>query len=148
MFDASYTTENGLENQLNEAKLESEATLSDFEPAASHQTPSPASKTTLLPRPVASLVSFITQSTSLSLRLGSFFGGVALDGARVTTLTGLELSRAVIEGVLSKAGNDVAIRSGGSRGKVEAESMLERSVSSPWSLSLFLSLHARSLMFI
>ena len=82
---------------------------------------------TLLPRPVASVVSFLTQSTSLSLRVGSFFGGVALDGARVTTLTGLELSRAIIEGVLTRAGRDVAIRSS-EHGKAEAESLLERSV--------------------
>ncbi|KAL3460621.1 hypothetical protein BJX64DRAFT_178998 [Aspergillus heterothallicus] len=86
------------------------------------------SGTSLLPRPVASFVSLITQSTSLSLRLGTYFGGVALDGARVTTLTGLELSRAVIEGVLTRAGKDVAIRSNGNHGKVEAESILERSL--------------------
>ncbi|KAL4936947.1 hypothetical protein BDV06DRAFT_82931 [Aspergillus oleicola] len=82
----------------------------------------------LLPRPVASLVSFFTQSTSLSLRIGTYFGGVVIDGARVTTLTGLELSRAVIEGILTRAGRDVAIRSNDSHGKVEAESILERSL--------------------
>lgn len=87
------------------------------------------SGSSLLPRPVASFVSLVTQSTSLSLRIGSYFGGVALDGARVTTLTGLELSRTVIEGVLTRAGHDVAVRSSGSQGKVEAESILERSVS-------------------
>ncbi|KAL2846218.1 hypothetical protein BJX68DRAFT_125726 [Aspergillus pseudodeflectus] len=87
-----------------------------------------ASGTSLLPRPVASFVSLITQSTSLSLRLGTYFGGVALDGARVTTLTGLELSRAVIEGVLTRAGRDVAFRSNGNHGKAEAESILERSL--------------------
>lgn len=83
---------------------------------------------TLLPRPVASALSILTQSTSLSLKLGSFFGGIAIEGARVTTLTGLELSRAVIEGILTRAGRDVALRSSGERGKVEAESLLERSV--------------------
>lgn len=95
---------------------------------ASH-VPATSGAATLLPRPVASLVSFVTQSTSLSLRVGTFFGGVALDGARATTLTGLELSRAVIEGVLTRAGRDVSVRSGGDRGKTEAESLLERSVS-------------------
>lgn len=88
-----------------------------------------SSGTSLLPRPVASLVSLVTQSTSLSLRIGTYFGGVALDGARVTTLTGLELSRTVIEGILTRAGRDVAVRSGGEHGKAEAESILERSVS-------------------
>ncbi|KAJ5866846.1 hypothetical protein N7534_001399 [Penicillium rubens] len=83
---------------------------------------------TLLPRPVASLISLITQSTSLSLRLGTFFGGAALDGARATTLTSLELSRALVEGILTRAGRDVAIRSGDDRGRTEAESLLERSL--------------------
>jgi hypothetical protein len=89
----------------------------------------PSSGNTLLPRPVASLVSLFAQSTSLSLRLGTLFGGAAIDGARVTTLTGLELSRAVIEGILTRAGRDVAVRSNGALGRVEAESLLERSVS-------------------
>ncbi|KAJ5699013.1 hypothetical protein N7462_001018 [Penicillium macrosclerotiorum] len=94
--------------------------------AASH---APAtSGTTLLPRPVASLVSFIAQSTSLSLRVGTFFGGVALNGARTTTLTGLELGRAVVEGILTRAGRDVAIRSSDEHGRIEAESLLERSL--------------------
>ncbi|RAK96745.1 putative lipase [Aspergillus ibericus CBS 121593] len=82
----------------------------------------------LLPRPLASMVSFMTQSTSLSLRLGTFVGGLALDGAKATTLTGLELSRAVIEGILTRAGRDVAIRTHGEHGKAEAESLLERSL--------------------
>lgn len=76
------------------------------------------------------MVSFFAQSTSLSLRLGSLFGGAAIDGARVTTLTGLELSRAVIEGILTRAGRDIAIRSHGELGRAEAESLFERSVSS------------------
>jgi hypothetical protein len=86
---------------------------------------------TLLPRPVASLISLITQSTSLSLRLGTFFGGAALDGARATTLTSLELSRALVEGILTRAGRDVAIRSGDEHGRAEAETLLERSVTDP-----------------
>lgn len=86
---------------------------------------------TLLPRPVASLVSLLTQSTSLSLRIGTFFGGIALDGARASTLTSLELGRAVIEGILTRAGRDVALRSGDEHGRIEAESLLERSVSIP-----------------
>lgn len=96
--------------------------------SASH-VPATSGAATLLPRRVASFVSFVTQSTSLSLRLGTFFGGFALDGARATTLTGLELSRAMIEGILTRAGRDVAVKSGGDRGKMEAETLLERSVS-------------------
>jgi hypothetical protein len=84
---------------------------------------------TVLPRSLASLISFIAQSTSLSLRLGTYFGGAALGGARLSTLTGLELSRALLEGVLTRAGHDVGGRSYGEYGRLEAESLLERSVS-------------------
>lgn len=84
---------------------------------------------TLLPRPIASLVTLFAQSTSLSLRVGTYFGGAAIDSARVTTLTGLELSRAVVQGILTRAGRDVADRSDGGYGQAEAESLLERSVS-------------------
>jgi hypothetical protein len=106
--------------------IETQAQIISLDTNASHV---PAtSGTTLLPRPVASLVSLLTQSTSLSLRVGTFFGGVALDGARATTLTGLELGRAVIEGILTRAGRDVAFRSGDEHGRREAESLLERSV--------------------
>ncbi|EGC49877.1 lipase [Histoplasma capsulatum var. duboisii H88] len=82
---------------------------------------------TLLPRPVASLVSLFAQSTSLSLRVGTFLGGFALDSARTTTLTGLELSRAVVESILIKAGKDVALQ-GTEYGRMQAESLLERSL--------------------
>lgn len=87
------------------------------------------SATTLLPQSIASAVSFFAQSTSLSLRIGTYFGGAALGSARVTTLTGLELSRAVVEAILTRAGRDVAGHSHGEYGRLEAESILERSVS-------------------
>lgn len=87
-----------------------------------------SSGNTLLPHSVASVVSFVTQSSSVSLRLGTFIGSLAIDGARVTTLTGLELSRAALEAILSRAGRDVANRSIGELGKAEAEGLLERSV--------------------
>ncbi|KAE9379818.1 hypothetical protein N431DRAFT_360989 [Stipitochalara longipes BDJ] len=83
---------------------------------------------TLLPAPIASVVSLVTRSSSLYLRLGTFIGGLALDGARVTTLTGLELSRAIIEGILSRAGRDISNRTSGELGKAEAEGILERSI--------------------
>lgn len=83
---------------------------------------------TLLPAPIANVVSLVTRSSSLYLRLGTFIGGLALDGARVTTLTGLELSRAVVESILYRAGKDVATRSTGELGKAEAEGLLERSI--------------------
>jgi hypothetical protein len=85
--------------------------------------------TTLLPQSIASVVSLFAQSTSLSLRIGTYFGGAALGGARVTTLTGLELSRAVVEAILTRAGREVADHSHGEYGRIEAETLLERSVS-------------------
>jgi pimeloyl-ACP methyl ester carboxylesterase len=86
------------------------------------------SSSTLLPTPIANVVSLVARSSSLYLRLGTFIGGLALDGARITTLTGLELSRAVIEGILHRAGRDVATRSTGELGQAEAEGLLERSI--------------------
>ncbi|GBF61471.1 Sn1-specific diacylglycerol lipase alpha [Trichophyton mentagrophytes] len=86
------------------------------------------SSNTLLPSPVASLVSLVTQSTSLSLRLWTYLGGFVINSARATTLTGLELSRAVVEGILIRAGRDVVSRSSDEHGRSEAESLLERSL--------------------
>jgi hypothetical protein len=83
---------------------------------------------TLLPTSIANVVSLVTRSSSLYLRLGTFIGGLALDGARVTTLTGLELSRALIESILHRAGKDVALRSTGELGRAEAEGLLEKSI--------------------
>ncbi|KAI9732037.1 MAG: hypothetical protein M1818_007632 [Claussenomyces sp. TS43310] len=96
--------------------------------AADERPPQQHLTSTLLPAPVASAVSLVTRSSALYLRLGSFIGRLALDGARVTTLTGLELSRAIVEGILSQAGRDVASRSRGELGRAEAEGLLERSI--------------------
>lgn len=82
---------------------------------------------TLLPRPVASLISFLAQSTSLSLRAGTSLCSLAIDSARVTTLTGLDFSRALVEGILVRAGKDVA-SAGSDYARAEVESVLERSV--------------------
>lgn len=88
----------------------------------------PTASSTLLPSPLASAVSLVTRSSALYIRLGSFIGGIALDGARITTLTGLEVSRAIIESILSRAGRDVALRSRGELGRADAESLLEQSI--------------------
>ena len=71
---------------------------------------------TLLPSPLAGAVTVVTRSSALYLRFGAFIGGLALDGARISTLTGLELSRALIEGMLIRAGSDVALRAKGELG--------------------------------
>jgi hypothetical protein len=86
------------------------------------------SEPTLLPAPVANIVSLVTRSSSLYLQLGTFIGGLAISGARITTLTGLEISRALIEGILHRAGRDVSERSIGEIGRAEADGMLERSI--------------------
>lgn len=99
---------------------------------SSSMTAAAKSAATLLPKSIASAISFFAQSTSLSLRIGTYFGGAALGGARATTLTGLELSRAVVEAILTRAGRDVAGHSHGEYGRIEAESLLERSVSCPY----------------
>jgi len=83
---------------------------------------------TLLPGPLASLVSTFAGVTSLSLRVGSKVGGFAIAGTREMTLTSLELTRAALEAVLTMAGRDVSQRRHGELGRAEAESILERSV--------------------
>ena len=83
---------------------------------------------TLLPGPIASLISTLTAISSLSVQVGTKIGGFWLAGARETTLTSLELSRAAIEAILIKAGSDVSDRRHGPLGKAEAETILERSV--------------------
>ncbi|KAI1941138.1 hypothetical protein LOZ66_001646 [Ophidiomyces ophidiicola] len=95
-------------------------------PCANNLVPKPSN--TLLPRPVASLVTLFAHSTSLSLRVGTYLGGFAIDSVRATTLTSLELSRAVVEGILIRAGRDIVSRSSDDYGRAEAESLLERSV--------------------
>jgi hypothetical protein len=87
------------------------------------------SGSTLLPGPIANVVSLVTRSSSLYLQLGTFIGGLAIDGARYTTLTGLEVSRAVLESILYRAGKDISTRSTGDLGREEAEGLLEKSIS-------------------
>ena len=112
--------------QADEADFEKQTALTLATNPPSHIPVSCGS--TLLPPPVASLVSFVAQSSSLTLRIGTAIGGLALSGARVSTLTGLELTRAAVETVLLGAGEDVVNTSTGRRGKAEAVSLLERSV--------------------
>ncbi|RKF64599.1 putative lipase [Erysiphe neolycopersici] len=84
------------------------------------------SSLTLLPLSVANVVSLVTRSSSLYLRVGTFIGRLTLYGAHHSTLTGLELSRAIMENILIQAGKHVSDRSTGGLG--EAEGILERSL--------------------
>ncbi|KAL2150063.1 hypothetical protein VTH82DRAFT_7739 [Thermothelomyces myriococcoides] len=84
----------------------------------------PDSGNTLLPGPVASLVSFATRSTCLAVRITSAIGESGLDAARFTTLSTLRVGRTILDGVLSRAGKDTAlIRSGAIQ--ADAESGIE-----------------------
>src|SRR2546423_6933253 len=91
---------------------------------------------TLLPRPFASLVSTVTGVSSLSIKVGTRVGGLWIAGAREATLTGLELTRAALEAVLTTAGRDVSQRRNGELGRAEAASILEKSVRLPSDLVL------------
>lgn len=101
--------------------------LENPDPKTTTATTTPQQNGTLLPRPVAGLVSLFAQSTSLSVRAGTSLFGLAIDTARTSTLTGLELSRGLIESILVRAGKDVALR-GSEYGRAETESLVERSV--------------------
>lgn len=89
----------------------------------------PAPAKTVLPAPVASLISLVTSTSSLSLKLGGFCGQAAISLARFGTLGSLELGRVVLEGLLFRAGQDVVQTSKGSLGRATAEGLLESAVS-------------------
>lgn len=84
---------------------------------------------TLLPAPVASLISFATATSSLSLRIGGFIGHLAIDLSRIGALSGVELGRAALESVLFRAGQDVLDSSIGGRGQATAEGILDSALS-------------------
>ncbi|KAK4174719.1 putative lipase [Triangularia setosa] len=83
---------------------------------------------TLLPTPVAKVVSFATRSTGLALRMSTVIGGYGFDAAKLTTLSSLELGRSILGGIISRAGKDVISRSGTDLGRSDAETTLERSL--------------------
>ena len=91
-------------------------------------TEDPCQGNTLLPHPIASVISFAARSSSLSLRVGTFFGNAAVSGARATTLTGLECGRGILEGIISRAGRDVVDNSTGDQAKEAMESYIEWTV--------------------
>lgn len=83
---------------------------------------------TLLPAPVANLVSFATRSTGLAIRIGGAIGGYGLDVAKLTTLSSIGLGRAFLEGVLGRAGMDAISRSDSEMARANSETILERAV--------------------
>ncbi|KAI6248792.1 hypothetical protein HI914_02978 [Erysiphe necator] len=86
------------------------------------------SSLTLLPPSVANVVSLVTRSSSLYLRAGTFIGRLALYGAHHSTLTGLELSRAIMENILIQAAKNLTDRSTRGFGDAEADGILEKSL--------------------
>jgi hypothetical protein len=82
---------------------------------------------TLLPTPVASIVSLISKSTSVSIRLGTIVGATLLDTARSGSLAGLEISRAAVEGIVRRGSHGVVVRRG--REAAELEGWAEKGVS-------------------
>ncbi|KAJ8130896.1 hypothetical protein O1611_g2731 [Lasiodiplodia mahajangana] len=91
-------------------------------------TPYPAG--TLLPGPMANVVSFATRSTSFALRIGTAVCGHGLGAAKVTTLSTLELGRGILNGILTRAGRDVYVGSTSELARADAESILEMSLES------------------
>ncbi|KAK2601206.1 hypothetical protein N8I77_010672 [Diaporthe amygdali] len=85
---------------------------------------------TLLPAPVATAISLWTRSTSLALRVGTVIGGYGFGAAKATTLSSLEIGRGIIEGILHRAGSESLSRSNSDLGRVDAETIMERSLES------------------
>ncbi|XP_044716417.1 lipase (class 3) domain-containing protein [Hirsutella rhossiliensis] len=98
--------------------------------AAAASLASPHPGPTLLPGPVAHVVSLATRSTSLAIRVGSLVSSYGLDAARFTTLSSLELARGMVEVVLSRAARDTLAQSNSDLAAADAETILERSLES------------------
>lgn len=85
---------------------------------------------TLLPSPIANVISLWSRSTSLALRVGTVIGGYGFGAAKATTLSSLELGRGILEAILHRAGNEAFIRSHSELGRADAETIMERSLES------------------
>ncbi|KAL2135015.1 hypothetical protein VTI74DRAFT_10052 [Chaetomium olivicolor] len=90
----------------------------------------PDDNPTLLPAPVANWVSFATRSTGFAIRLSSAVGGKGLDLARITTLTGIELCRVLLQDILSRACKDTVSRVDSEQSRTSPESALEVAIKS------------------
>ncbi|GKT48809.1 sodium transport ATPase 2 [Colletotrichum spaethianum] len=83
---------------------------------------------TILPTPIAKAVSLATRSTCLAIRVGTLISSYGFDAAKFTTLSSLELGRGILEGILSRSGRDMLVRSNSDLGREDAETVLERSL--------------------
>lgn len=62
---------------------------------------------TLLPSRLARLVSAMSRSSTVSLRLGTYIVETILDSARLGSITGLDVARRAVETLVFKAEEDV-----------------------------------------
>ncbi|KAK9461066.1 uncharacterized protein V1516DRAFT_691056 [Lipomyces oligophaga] len=62
---------------------------------------------TLLPNVLARLVSALSRSSTISLRLGTYVAETVLHSARLTTITSIDVSRRAVESLVFKAEEDV-----------------------------------------
>jgi len=90
--------------------------------------PPPQPSRTILPGPLAQAISLTTRSTCLAIRAGTLVGSFGFDAAKVASLSGLELGRGVLSGILSRAGSNVLSRSKDDLSREETESLLEASL--------------------
>ncbi|KAL9108039.1 MAG: hypothetical protein Q9227_007145 [Pyrenula ochraceoflavens] len=104
----------------------------DAKGAAGPVEPSPR---TLLPAPLASLITYGTNGASLFIKGGTKIAGWAIAGSRESTLTSIELTRAAVEIILTRAGKDVSDRRNTELGRAEAANILEKSISA-WHFSI------------
>ncbi|KAL8383711.1 hypothetical protein RB595_010762 [Gaeumannomyces hyphopodioides] len=81
---------------------------------------------TLLPFPFAQAVTLSTRSASLFLRVGTSIGGYTFHASKAATLSGFDLGRVVVEGILSRAGKDLLATNSTEFGRAETENLLER----------------------
>lgn len=95
------------------------------------QPPLPHQNGTLLPGPVASLISAGTGIGALSVRAGTRIAGWGLYAGRESTLKTLSLGRTAAETVLYLAGRDVASRANSELSQQDALHLLGRGVRSP-----------------
>lgn len=107
---------------------EDEKVVAVYEPKHT-QTHADTPARTLLPGPVANLVTYGTSGASLIIKGGTKIATWAIAGSRESTLTSIELARTAVEIILTRAGKDVSDRRAGELGRAEAANILEKSVS-------------------
>lgn len=81
---------------------------------------------TLLPFPLAKAVTYTTQSASRCLQVGTSVGSLAFRISRYATLSGINLSRHWVEGIITRAGKDVMAVSRSDFSRAQTAGFVER----------------------